>query len=125
MRKAGGYGLLFLIGAAAYPLLEMAWRGYSHWSMSLAGGLALPLLWRIERGKKRPLRHKCLLGAALITGLELVFGCVFNKWLRLAVWDYSHLPLNLWGQICLPFTALWFLLCIPLFSLLRRFQRRI
>jgi len=122
MRKAKCFGLLFAAGAALYPLLETLWRGHSHWTMSLAGGLCLPLLWRIHLGKKRTLRQKCILGSCLITGVEFLFGCICNKWLRLGVWDYSHLPLNLMGQICLPFTALWFLLCIPVFSLLKRLR---
>ena len=38
-----------------------------------------------------------------------------GAWLGLHIWDYSSLPFNLLGQICLPFTVLWFflaLLCI-------------
>lgn len=26
------------------------------------------------------------------------------------VWDYSNMPFNLLGQICLPFTVIWFFL---------------
>ena len=37
-------------------------------------------------------------------------GLVLNICLDMAVWDYSTLPGNLWGQICLPFSALWALL---------------
>ena len=37
-------------------------------------------------------------------------GLVLNTCLGMAVWDYSTLPGNLWGQICLPFSALWALL---------------
>ena len=50
---------------------------------------------------------KCLMGAGIITGVELVFGLVFNRALGMGVWDYSRVPLNLWGQICLPFTLIW------------------
>lgn len=31
--------------------------------------------------------------------------------MHLGVWDYSAAPFNLLGQICLPFTLLWFPLC--------------
>lgn len=47
------------------------------------------------------------MGAGIITGVELVFGLVFNRALGMGVWDYSRVPLNLWGQICLPFTLIW------------------
>ena len=28
------------------------------------------------------------------------------------VWDYSNMPFNILGQICLPFTILWFFISI-------------
>ena len=28
--------------------------------------------------------------------------------MHLNVWDYSHVPMNFMGQICVPFTLLWF-----------------
>ena len=31
----------FLAGAAAYPMVEMAWRGRTHPAMALAGGAGL------------------------------------------------------------------------------------
>ena len=42
--------------------------------------------------------------------LELIFGIIFNINLGMNVWDYSDLPFNLFGQICLPFMIAWFLL---------------
>jgi len=34
-----------------------------------------------------------------------------NKWLALHVWDYSRMPFQLFGQICLPFMILFSVLC--------------
>ena len=31
-------------------------------------------------------------------------------WLKLDIWDYSRIPFNLYGQICLPYAAVWFVL---------------
>ena len=45
-------------------------------------------------------------------GLELLSGLLLNVYLHLKVWDYSNLPLNVMGQICLPFWGLWCLLAI-------------
>lgn len=104
--------LSFALGFAGYPLLELLWRGRTHWSMALAGGVVLRLLFPLC-GKKGA-RAICLKTAAVITAVELVFGCVFNLLLHLKVWDYSKKPLNLWGQICLPYCALWFLLGKPI-----------
>ena len=57
---------------------------------------------------------KCIFGSMVITLVELATGIVVNLWLQLQVWDYSDLPMNLWGQICLPFSAAWCFLTIPI-----------
>ena len=114
---------LFLAGALLYPLIEVAVRGHSHWSMSLAGGLALMSLYIVQvRLAGRSLRRRCLVGALLITGIELIFGIIFNIYLGLNVWNYSNLPANFLGQISPFFTLLWFLLCIPVFIALSKLQ---
>ena len=96
----------FLSGAAAYPLVELAWRGRTHPTMALAGGASLALLRGISRMQKgRPLWQQALLGGLLITGLEYAFGLALNR--RHQIWDYRRMPVNLRGQICLPFTLAW------------------
>lgn len=55
-------------------------------------------------------RRQMLIGAIVITTLEFVCGCIVNLWLGWNVWDYSNMPFNLLGQICLPFTVIWFFL---------------
>lgn len=117
-------GRMFSVGAVAYPLLEIVFRGRSHWSMALAGGVCLCLLDAVER--RLPRWHwckKCLLGAGLITAVEFVCGCLCNRLWKMKVWDYSAMPCNILGQICLPFTMLWFALCMPVFAFLRRVYR--
>ena len=78
--------------------------------MVAVGGLCF---WGMGRLPDRPLWRRALLGAGLITGVEFLSGCVLNLWLRWAVWDYSRLPGNLLGQICLPYSLMWCLLAIP------------
>ena len=58
--------------------------------------------------------YRCFLGSLVITSVEFIVGIAVNLVLRWNVWDYSSLPLNLLGQICLPYCALWFVLCIPI-----------
>ena len=107
--------VLFLAGAIGYGVLELLWRGHTHWSMLLAGGLCLSRYYRLcIDSPKTPLLIKCFFGAVIITCVELMFGTVFNVFLRLNVWNYTNLPFHFFGQICLPFFGLWFLLCIPL-----------
>lgn len=117
------YLMVFLIGALLYSLIEITWRGYTHWTMTITGGLCMALLLLIS-GLPLPLPIKWLIGALSITLVEFAVGCVVNRWLHWQVWDYSDLPLNLLGQVCLPFTGIWFLLSIPgigLCSLVRQF----
>ena len=53
----------FLAGAAAYPMLEMAWRGRTHPAMALAGGASFAVLRGVSRMQKgRPLWQQALLG---------------------------------------------------------------
>ncbi len=50
---------------------------------------------------------QALLGAAAVTVAELLGGLVINRWLGLMVWDYSDMPFNVLGQVCLPYCAAW------------------
>lgn len=99
-------GLLFCIGGCGYVLLELLWRGWSHWSMFVLGGGCFLLIGRLgEVEPELPLPGKLLMGAMICTAGELLFGLLLNR--GYAIWDYRNLPLNLGGQICLPFTLLW------------------
>ena len=87
-------------------LVEFAFRGWSHGSMFLAGGTCFLLLGKLMRLQPRlPLLPRILLGAVVITAVELAAGLLVNREYR--VWDYRNTPLNFHGQICLPFSLLW------------------
>lgn len=107
-RRIKKYPLLFLIGAVGYGSIEMIWRGYTHWSMMIAGGLCFILFSIVS---ERMSGHHILLQATIcalgVTAIEFVFGLVFNLWLRMEVWDYSNMPFNILGQICPLFTLMW------------------
>ncbi len=59
-----------------------------------------------------PLVLQMTIAAGIVTLVELVAGLILNRWLGLAIWDYSHLPLNLWGQICPQFLGAWWMLSL-------------
>lgn len=117
--------LLFLTGSCLYPALEILWRGYSHASMALAGGVCMLLIDLVccDKLKKRSLCARCAAGSLMITCVEFLFGLLVNKLLHLRVWDYSALPMNIMGQICLPFSLVWFFLTIPASALCRLCRR--
>ena len=133
MSKAGERVLSMLLwtwGGALYFLLEVAYKTITghperiSWTMLV---LAVVLCVPVERAGaevpwETPLWLQALICAILMTLTELVAGCVLNLWLGLDVWDYSHLPGNLFGQICPQFSAIWWVLCfmfIPVFDWLR------
>ena len=102
--------VLLYIGGLVYVLVEMLWRGYSHPSMFLAGGLCFVLIGAINGGgigRRLPLVVQMLLGAVIVTAVELATGLIVNVALGWRVWDYSDLPLNFMGQISLYFFFLW------------------
>ena len=106
---------LFLLGAGGYAMVEVLWRGYTHWTMALTGGAVLVGLHRL-RGHVRdekPLA-RCLCGAACITAAEYVVGCTVNRTYHMDVWDYSNEKGNVHGQICPKYAALWTLLAAPI-----------
>ena len=108
------YIMLFFAGGIVYVALELFWRGRSHVSMAVAGGVSTVLLYGVlTRFPSLPLPLRALIGAVIITAGEFVTGAVVNIRMRLAVWDYSALPYNCCGQICLQYSLLWLLLSVP------------
>lgn len=104
--------VLFGVGGAIYIIMELLWRGYSHWTMFIVGGLCFVLIGLINEyyNYDMPLVKQMIIGACIVTAVEFISGCIVNLWLGWNVWDYSDMPFNILGQICLPYTALWFLL---------------
>ncbi len=106
--------ILFCVMGLIYFGIEILWRGHSHWTMIVVGGLcgiSVGILnefmswdWSLVR--------QALYGTVLITLIEFVSGCILNLWLGLGIWDYSNLPFNVLGQICIPFCFAWFFLSI-------------
>ena len=112
MKKALKYLFLFFFGGIVYILIELLWRGYSHWSMGVLGGMCFVLLGLINERYTWdiPLWIQMLLGSFIITLLEFIAGCILNLHFHLNIWDYYDMPFNILGQICLPYMVLWFFL---------------
>ncbi len=108
MKSIKRYGLFFIIGAIGYAAIEIIWRGHTHWSMMIAGGLAFVLFSIVsERLRGKNILVKAAVCGLGVTAIEFVFGVIFNLWLKMNVWDYSYMPLNILGQICPVFTLMW------------------
>ena len=101
-------GAVFAFGAVLYPSLEVLWRGYSHYSMALAGGVACLLLYCLSALYPALSRTaRAVIGGGLILLVEFVVGVIFNLFLRMNVWDYTGKPFALLGQVCPSYALLW------------------
>lgn len=103
--------LIFSIFGLTYGLIEILWRGYTHPSMLIVGGICGLLIGLLnEKNKKMNLLQQMLIGMVIVTVLEFVSGIVLNLLLGLNVWDYSNMRFNLLGQVCPQFCIAWFFL---------------
>ncbi len=108
------HSLLFGLGGLFYLIIELLWRGSSHWSMFILGGLCFLIIGLInEHSRGRlPLLLQMLISALIITVLEFITGYVVNIRLGLNVWNYYDMPFNIIGQVCLTYTVIWFFLSL-------------
>ena len=78
--------VLLMIGGTIYFCIEMLWRGHSHWTMALVGGICFIAIGAINEyiPWEMGMVQQSLIGACLVTGIEFIM-----------------------GQICLPFFFAW------------------
>ena len=108
------YILLFFIGGYSYCGVELLFRGFSHISMLIAGGICFILIGLLNDvfPHKISIISQMVISSLIITAVEFIVGMIVNVWLDLNVWDYSKLPYNFMGQICLLYTNIWFFLSL-------------
>lgn len=123
--------ILWFTGGIVYFYMEIAFRGYSHFSMLICGGVCFVTVGYV--GRKILAYSKNVLvalpkimvsGMLIITFYEFVTGVLVNKVLGWNVWDYSEQRYNVMGQICLVYSLLWSmlsLLCVYLDIIIRKY----
>lgn len=106
------YTFLFMTGGFAYGGIEIIFRGYSHISMFIAGGVCFIFIGLLNEVFPWDMSviSQMVIASLIITLVELISGLIVNVWLKLNIWDYSNMPYNFMGQICLLFTNIWFFL---------------
>ena len=105
--------IIFIIFGLMYVTIELLYRGHTHYSMFVVGGVCGVLIGLInDNTPDMPLLPQCVLGAVIITVIELLTGLFLNVYLGLNVWDYSNQPFNFMGQICPQFCIIWCILSI-------------
>lgn len=123
--------ILWLTGGIAYFYMEIAFRGYSHYSMLICGGICFLLvgyagryILKSSRSIIGAIAAIMVVGMLIITTVEFFTGVLVNLVFRLNVWDYSEQKYNVMGQICLMYSALWSLLsllCVYLDTIIRKY----
>ena len=102
--------ILFLAGYCIYIAIEVTARGVSYPIMGVCGGLTVLILDKINDriSWDTDILIQSICGSILITFFELVIGeTALHTDIFPVMWDYSDMPLNFDGVICLPFSLLW------------------
>ena len=116
--------ILFSVGGTVYLLIEVLWRALrgstpTHWTMFIVGGLCFIFCGSINElfDWDMLIWKQMLICAAGITTIEFISGIIINIIFKLNVWNYSNLPLNVMGQVCLLYSFLWFILSFAAIAL--------
>lgn len=105
---------VYFLGSFLYSVIEVLFRGYTHWSMALTGGACFLLFYIMNFTLNVGLISKCFLASFIITSFEFVVGYFVNIVFKLNVWSYAGMPYNYLGQVCLLYSGIWFLFGIPM-----------
>lgn len=119
MYRALKFFTLFAVGGLAYGCIEIAERGYSHITMALLGGAAMAVIHILNEQRRHggSLPLLAFISALFITSCELLSGEILNRLLDMHIWNYSDMPLNFDGVICLYYALFWWLLSFAAFIL--------
>ena len=107
------HGLFGLIAGCIYLMIELAWRGHTHWTMLPLAAVIFVCAGVLDEGENPPpVWKQVVIGTAIATALEFVAGLILNVWLGIGVWDYSDMPGNILGQICPQYNLAWAVLMV-------------
>ena len=115
MKKFIGKLGLFLSCGFIYCMIEILFRGWSHWSMFvLTGFLGVFCVDSINNTLSFDCDYivQILISTILCTIGEGISGTILNVWLQLNVWDYSKMSFGtfFFGQCNVLFCFAWMLI---------------
>ena len=113
MKKTSQFLFFLTTGGCIYYAVEILFRGFSHWTMFLLGGICFLFFYMqgIATGWKEALWIQTLRATVFVVSMEFITGIIVNKYLAMNVWDYENMPFHVFGQICLPFAVIFSGLC--------------
>ena len=111
--------VLLMIGGTIYFCIEMLWRGHSHWTMALVGGICFIAIGAINEyiPWEMGMVQQSLIGACLVTGIEFIAGIILIC--HLILWDKFAYLFSLLGLLCL-LLRLWLMIIYDIGFLKRK-----
>ena len=124
MKNIEKYIFIFLVGGIGYGLIEVAFRGFTHWSMIITGGSAFISIYLVnEAFPSMSILLKSVVGCLIITLLEFTVGLIVNKLYAFGVWDYTGMPGNILGVISINFSLCWFAISFTILLFFKLFEK--
>lgn len=115
-KKVIPYGVIFVTSGLIYIMLELLWRGRSHWTMFLCAGLCGLVMANINNNLLEfdtDFLEQVFVSALCCTTFEFLFGIMFNG--DFSIWDYR----GLWGtihvlgdQVNILFFGIWIIISV-------------
>lgn len=104
--------VLFVCGFCIYITIEVLYKNSSHWLMGMLGGICMCIIGGLNNyiSWDMPLIAQMITGASIITFFELIVGLADKYFWHIGMWDYSNMPMNFKGVICVPFFFVWMIL---------------
>lgn len=110
------YIVIFNVSGLIYILLELLWRGRSHWTMFICAGLCGLVMAAVNDNWldfETDFRIQVFVCALMCSTMEFFFGIVFNG--DFSIWDYRGLwgTLHVFGdQVNILFFGVWILISV-------------
>lgn len=84
-----------IFGGGVYIIIEILYRGYSHWSMAIAGGVSFLLLHGLfSKFSGMHMILKLVACLIIISSVEFLVGYIVNMRFRWNIWDYSNIDIT-------------------------------
>lgn len=109
------YGFLGWCTEVAYAAIKehkFVNRGFLNGAICPIYGVGVVIVVQILDPYAHQLGLLYVLSVLLTTTLEWLTGFVLEKLFHHKWWDYSDIPFNLNGYVCIPFSAAWGLACV-------------
>lgn len=109
------YGFLGWVAEVAFAAVKerrFVNRGFLNGPICPIYGVGVSMVIHLLEPYMGNIVHLYLVAAILVTALEWLTGFALEKLFHHKWWDYSGMPMNLSGYVCVPFSLLWGAVCV-------------